>query len=141
MKLWKYLLVATLFLSALFQIGYGVFLMSSPENINSTFDFGDMILNEQLRILVFSYGRIFIMISLTSALTAIAILKNSPFGMLFALASAGTMINGGISSFSMTGDIVYLYADTVRGLFLLTLIILYYFLYYRKNKVSKQGAV
>ena len=135
MKLWKYLLVVTIILSALFQIGYGSLLMISPERISITVDIGDLISNEQVRLLVFMYGRLFISIALSSALTAVLIMKNSFFGMIFALASAATMINAGIGSFIMTGSIEYLIADLFRGLFILVLVILYYFMYYRKNKV------
>lgn len=135
MKLWKYLLVVTIILSALFQIGYGSLLMISPERISITVDIGDLISNEQVRLLVFMYGRLFISIALSSALTAVLIMKNSFFGMIFALASAATMINAGIGSFIMTGSIEYLIADLFRGLFILVLVILYYFMYYQKNKV------
>jgi hypothetical protein len=125
-----------MFSSALFQIGYGSLLMISPERISVTVDIGDLISNEQVRLLVFMYGRLFIPVALSSALTAVLIIKNSAFGMIFASVSAATMINAGVGSFVMTGSIAYLIADLFRGLFILMLVILYYFKYYRKIKVA-----
>ena len=133
MKLWKYLLVAILMFSALFQFLYGTMLMTRPETINITIDFGDLISNETLQMLIFMYGRIFLTLAVLSVLTAVLIIKNSPYGMVFSLAWVIAMIFGGISSFTVTGDIAYLFADTARGLAIGAFLALYYFLYYRKN--------
>ena len=134
MKLWKYLLVAILIFSTLFQIAYGIMLMSRPETINITIDFGDLISNETLQILIFMYGRIFLSLAALSALTAMLVIKNSPYGIIFSLTWVIGMIFAGISSFTVTDDIAYLFADTARGLVIGTFLALYYFMYYRKNK-------
>jgi hypothetical protein len=110
--------------------------MISPERISVTVDIGDLIANEQVRLLIFMYGRLFIPVALSSALTAVLIMKDSPFGMIFSLVSAATMINAGIGSFIMTGSIAYVIADLFRGLFILMLVVLYYFKYYRKYKIA-----
>ncbi|MCL2855233.1 MAG: hypothetical protein FWE21_06400 [Defluviitaleaceae bacterium] len=137
MKLWKYLLIAALIFSALFLIVYGSLLMISPDNINITLNFEDVSSDEQLQIVIFLYGKLFLAIAFAFIINTILVIKDSPLGIIFAIGQAVLMMNAGVLSFIMTGDATYLYADLVRGLLLLILVILYYFMYYRRKVLRK----
>ena len=138
MKLWKYLLIAILIFSALIQLVYGSVLMIFPDKINTTINFGDLISNESVQMLIFIYGKVFISFALLSVLTAVLVIKDSPFGMIFTLGWVIGMSFGGVLSFIKTGNISYIFADLARALIIFVILILYYFMYYRKNKVLFQ---
>ena len=135
MKLWKYFLVAILLFSALIQLVYGSVLMVSPDKINTTIDFGDLTLIEPVQILIFMYGKIFISLALLSVLTAVLVIKDSPFGMIFSFGWVIGMSFGGVLSFIKTGNISYIFADLARALIILVILIFYYFMYYRRKMV------
>jgi hypothetical protein len=130
-KLWKYLLIALMLFSALFQLVYGCMLMNSPESINTTLNFENISSNEPLKMLIFMYGKIFLTIALMSILIAVLIIKDSPYGIMFTIGMAVAMINGGVMSFVKTDNTAYLFADLVRGSILLAALIPYYFWFYR----------
>jgi hypothetical protein len=125
----KYLLMLSVILSALFQTGYGVLLVSSPAKIRIALGTGDVSSNQDLMSVTRLYGKLFITLGIMSGLVAELIRNELPIGIVYTIVIGVNMLVTGAMAYAMTGRVVYLYADAVRGGVILSSLYLYVFHY------------
>lgn len=126
MKIFKILLMAAVALSALFQIGYGIALLSNPAFIGTSFGLGDVSANAPLLSVTMLYGKLFITVGLLSSLTIYMLQKELPLAVVATLIMAINMLVTGVLAYSLSSNPAYLYADLARGTVLLGLLLGYW---------------
>ena len=134
MKVWKYVLVALICLFAISQMIDGFILINDPENIGRTLNLGDISANWELQRMVVVYGRLLTFLASLSILGAFLVLKDSPFGVIFALTIGINMMLTAVMLTEMMDSTNYLRTDFVRGALILVVSGIYYFKYYKRKQ-------
>ena len=132
--IFKYLLMLSVILSALFQVGYGCLLLTNPAKISISLGTGDVISNHALMSVTRLYGKLFITLGAMSGLVAHLIQKELPVAIVYTLLIGANMLITGAMAYSMTKNVVYLYADLARGGVILSALYLYMFRYLNRPR-------
>ena len=133
MRLFKYLLMLAILLSAAFQVAYGCILFANPSFVGNALQLGDVSSNVALLSVTQLYGKLFITLGLMSGLITYLIHKELPIAVAFVLLISVNMLFTGIVAFNMTKNPAYLYADIVRGGVILLLLYMYRFVYLKRT--------
>jgi len=131
-RIFKYLLMLAVLLSAAFQIVYGCILFANPSFIGNALQLGDVSSNVALLSVTQLYGKLFITLGLMSGLIAYLIHKEMSVAVVFVLLISVNMLFTGVIAFNMTKNPAYLYADLGRGVAILLLLCMYRFLYLKR---------
>jgi hypothetical protein len=127
--MFKYLLMLSVILSALFQVGYGCLLLVNPAKISISLGAGDVSADHALMSVTRLYGKLFITLGVMSGLVVALIRSESPIAIVYTLVIGINMLVTGVMAYSMTQNVVYLYADLARGGVILSFLYLYVFHY------------
>ena len=137
MKVWKYALAAMICFFAVSHMIYGIRLMNAPESIGHGLNlwYMGMSANWELGRLVIIYGRLNTFLASLYIIGAFLVLKDSPFGLIFALVIGVNML----VTFGMLAEMMdftpHLRTDFMYGgLLVLVVSGFYYFGYYRKKR-------
>src|SRR5258707_61147 len=135
MKVFKYLLMMGVALSAIFQVVYGSILLENPSFISTPFRFGDVASNVPLLVVTKLYGKLFITVGLLSSLTVYMLQREMRLAVVSTSLIAVNMLVTGVLAYDMTKNVTFLYADLARGAGLLAMLCAYHYLYYgRRSK-------
>lgn len=129
--MFKYALILSVILSALFQVGYGCLLLFNPAKISISLGAGDVSANHPLMSVARLYGKLFVTLGLMSGLVTFLIQNESPLAIVYTLLIGVNMLITGVMAYAMTKNVVYLYADLARGGVILSFLYLYVFHYLR----------
>lgn len=136
MKTSKILLLFATAVSAVIQLYYGVILLADPHNIIRFLKISPGSYNEALSVLTFMYGKLFITLFLVSGAVLFFIWKDHFAGIVLTLIFGLNMVVSGLISFANSYNLVYLLADSLRGIILVALLYFYYKFNY-KLKTSR----
>jgi hypothetical protein len=131
MRIFKIALMIAMTFSALIQLVYGSNLLIFPERIGIFIGFESVKENEPLMVLTFLYAKLFYSLFLVSSVVLFLIFKNNSAGIILVIVFGINMIIAGFMSLAKSGNLIFMYADTLRGIILLILVFLYYFFYYK----------
>jgi Ca2+/Na+ antiporter len=123
----KHLLMLVVLLSALFQVGYGCLLLFNPTKISISLGAVDVSSNHDLMSVTRLYGKLFVTLGIMSGLVVALIQKELPIATVYTSLIGVNMIVTGVMAYAMTKNVVYLYADIVRGAAILACLYLYMF--------------
>jgi hypothetical protein len=130
----KYLLILAVIASALFQVGYGGLLVFNPAKVGISLGMGDVGSDHALMVVARLYGKLFITLGAMSGLVAHLIQKELPVAIVYTLLIGANMLITGAMAYSMTKNVVYLYADLARGGVILSALYLYMFRYLNRPR-------
>lgn len=126
MKTSKILLLIATVVSAAIQLYYGFILLADPHNIIGFLKISPDSYNDALSVLTFMYGKLFITLFLVSTAVLFFIWKDYFAGIILTLIFGLNMVVSGLISFVNSSNLVYLIADSLRGIILVVLLYFYY---------------